>query len=161
MFCIFSPEYKLMGEQCYWFADVILRAVQKRRPEAYVVKGEKFFMAGKYGSISVPLSASTRSELVETFETLASFEGITPTDESEDAWWHNRHHVFDFLVLLISSFPGKDSLEFLPVTAEVLHRAAGALVRITSLRLANQRAAYSANTLSPALNLFENDSAEI
>jgi putative lipoic acid-binding regulatory protein len=161
MFCVFSPEYKLMGEQCYWFADVILRAVQKRRPGAGFVKGKNFHMAGKYGSISVPLSIATREKLIDTFETLASLNGLGPWDhDGMETWWHSSVHVLDFLLLLMSSPVDENIAEPFSVTTEVRRRATGALARITTSSPSNQNTAYLSDALSPAIDLLQSQSGD-
>jgi hypothetical protein len=129
MFCLFSPEYKLMAEQCYWFANVILKAVQQRCPTSTIIKEKNYDMAGKYGAISVPQSSSTRSSLIRVFEVLASFRGIHSKDLQLE-WWASRTDTIDFLLHFLSSFPIRDWTETYPVTTEVQRRAADALVYV-------------------------------
>jgi hypothetical protein len=158
MFCIFSPDYKLLGEQCYWFVDVILQAVQKRSLAASVVREKKYHMAGKYRHMTVPRSSTARSKLVTTFEVLAAFSGLA---EEKEEWWQNKGDAIDFLVLLLLAKPNESLPEADPVTAEVRRRATGALAMISKTSVLNQAILCEANAIPSVLRLLDHPSSEI
>jgi hypothetical protein len=155
MFCIFSPEYKLMGEQCYWFADVVLRAVRKRSPSSEFIKEKDFHMAGKYGSVVVPQSSVTRAKIVGTFEVIAAFSGIGGAEGPHMDWWHSKGDTIDLLLLLVAPDQQDDRGTLFSVTEDVRRRAIGALALITTGSRANQLAACNAGALSSNLWTIE------
>jgi hypothetical protein len=160
MFCIFSPDYKLLGEQCYWFVDVIFQAVQRRSHRSSVTRGEFFRRAGTYASFSVPRSSAVSAKLVETFVVLAAFSGLQGSEYLEK-WWQKRTSAIDFLVLLISGTPNERPEDVFSVTSEVRRRAIGGLAMITKSSVANQISALDANILPHIYRLLDHSSAEI
>jgi putative lipoic acid-binding regulatory protein len=159
MFCVFSPDYKLLGEQCYWFADVVFKAVHKRSPSAVITKENRYHMSGKYSSIRVPTSSVARSNLVETFEALATFESLKEGKDNE-GWWQGKANTIEFLVLLISSGANETVSDPFSIASEVCRRAAGALAVISASSSLNRTAPYDANAHPSIRRLLEHPSRE-
>jgi putative lipoic acid-binding regulatory protein len=156
LFSPFSPDYKLMGEQCYWFVDVIIRAVQKRSASAIIQREPKFHRAGKYGSVTVPKSSVVCANLVQTFEVLAAFTSLDNHAPTNDDWWLAKTDTIESLALLISSEPNAAKEEHLSsVTIEVQRRAAGALALITRGSQSNLDAFCDVNGINKLLQLLD------
>jgi hypothetical protein len=130
LFCTFSPEYKLFGEQCYWFADVIICAMQRRSSSASMIEDKLYRRAGKYGSLSIPRSSITRVKLIDTFEVVASFKDLDVGPVKGNGW-RSRGDTIELLVHLMSSNMAESPSESPSVATEIQRRAIGALALIT------------------------------
>jgi hypothetical protein len=160
---IFSPEYKLLGEQCYWYADVVYKAIQMRTG-AGILPGPAYNLAGRYGPLKIWQSEDVRTRLLGTFEVLAEYQGIEKGKESSD-WWSERGPLISDISFLLRPGAGPDGHlveRIYANTAELHRRSVGALALIT-MRPHNQAAIHDApDIFSNLLRLaHQHDAAEI
>jgi hypothetical protein len=137
LFGVFSPDYKLLGEQCYWFVDVVLRALRQRLPEARYIEGPMYHLAGKYGKVKIRQSSEVRGRLLDTFEVLAEFDGFEKGAVASIVWWSSKGALIPIIVSLLSPIAaadGDNALELSIVASEIQRRgrrACSHLVRLT------------------------------
>jgi hypothetical protein len=128
LFGVFSPDYKLLGEQCYWYVDVVCKSIQLRT-RSVLLPGASYHLAGKYGGVKIHQAEDVRARLLETFEVLAEFCGVEEGKKEAD-WWAQKVDVIPYISLLLS--PSTD------VDTELSHRSVGALALITLPRLSSR-----------------------
>jgi hypothetical protein len=163
LFGVFSPDYKLLGEQCYWFVDVAIRAVRERSPTAVYTEGPQYSLAGTYGKIKIRQSAEVRTKLIQTFVALAAFDGLEKGADNVK-WWNEKSHLIANTSHLLSPTPDADanaSAELSAVATEIQRRATGALALITRGSAENQATMFEASVYPTLSALLRHSSEEI
>jgi hypothetical protein len=125
LFGVFSPDYKLLGEQCYWFVDVVFKAIQ-RRTNSTLIAGQYHHLAGKYGKVKIRQSDEVRTRLLETFEALAEFHGLAGVEDKQDSWAAKSHLIPHISLLLHPTANESDARthQILAVSIELQYRSA-------------------------------------
>jgi hypothetical protein len=158
LFGIFSPDYKLLGEQCYWFVDVVFKATQ-RRTGSVLIPGPFHHLAGKYGKVKIRQSDEVKARLLDTFEILAEFRGIADGEGKQEWWTAKSHHVPYISLLLHPSLNESDAgtHQILAVSLELQYRSAGALALITASPLCRSAVVGTSGLLCRILQSLHQD----
>jgi hypothetical protein len=147
-FPAFSPQYKLREEQCYWFCDVVVSTVCAACEGALIVKEKGFKRAGKFGKLSVQLSAPTRKLFIDAYSIVrtlgqSSQLGTLPSDTLAR---ESLHTLVSMLAV---------------PSSEARTRAVMALTRLASQSLEHRQMVWEAGIASKLIHIIPSASPQL